>query len=71
MVDEADRLRRDPALRGVPNPVEPGEPDTENLRPSDPVPGTGYERKEEHKREHDREKTPRQRGERTSETSGQ
>ncbi len=53
MVDEAQRLERDPELKRVPNPAEPGEPDRAHEHVSDPVPGTGYAQKEAHKQEHD------------------
>ena len=51
MVDEEQRLRRDPALKGVPNPYEPGEPEAD-LPVSDPVANTGHDQREAHKQKH-------------------
>lgn len=48
---ELDRFNNDPKKYGNQNPDAPGEP-AANLPDAAPVPGTGYEAKEEHKREH-------------------
>ena len=52
---EGVRIPLDPEAQGSENPEAPGEPDRARQPASSPVPGTGYERKQEHKREHDAE----------------
>jgi len=52
---EGVRIPLDPGAEGSENPEAPGEPDRARQAPSSPVPGTGYKRKQEHKREHDAE----------------
>ena len=52
---EGVRIPLDPEARGSEDPAAPGEPDPARQAASSPVPGTGYERKQEHKREHDAE----------------
>jgi hypothetical protein len=54
-MQEDVRIPLDPEARGSENPEAPGEPIRSAQPVSDPVPGTGYERKQEHKREHDAE----------------
>ncbi len=53
----------DPEARGSENPMAPGEPERDEQAASSPVPGTGRERKLEHRAEHNAEgnvpKTPR------------
>lgn len=52
MREDETIIRVDPEARGSENPEAPGEPVRAEQRVADPVPGTGYERKQEHKREH-------------------
>ncbi len=52
---EGVRIPLDPEARGSENPEAPGEPDRARQAISSPVPGTGYERKREHRAEHNAE----------------
>jgi len=45
----------DPEAAGSLNPEAPGEPDRARQDAADSVPGTGYERKREHRAEHNAE----------------
>jgi len=48
-------IRTDPEAAGSEDPNAPGEPDRARQAASNPMPGTGYDRKQEHKAEHDAE----------------
>jgi hypothetical protein len=52
---EEVRIPLDPEARGSENPEAPGEPMRDAQPVSSPVPGTGYEAKREHRREHNAE----------------
>lgn len=52
---EGVRIPLDPEARGSENPMAPGEPDRARQEASSPVPGTGYDRKREHRAEHNAE----------------
>lgn len=53
--DDETTIPVNPEARGSENPDAPGEPVRAEQHVSDPVPGTGYERKREHKRAHNAE----------------
>lgn len=50
-----DSVFDNPEAYGIQNLEAPGEPNRQAQPDSTPVPGTGYEAKQEHKREHDEE----------------
>jgi hypothetical protein len=61
-MQEEVRIPLDPEARGSEDPEAPGEPIRAEQPVSEPVPGTGYEAKREHRREHNAEgNTPKER----------